>query len=232
MLVVEGSDGHLYRSVDGGATWQKAEHHSAWGRGLVFADGDSTRLYRATAQGLFFSSDAGDTWEQAAGVIGQVQTTALGYADTDGHTILYAATNGGQAGTTGGARAGTRRAALGTSTTLVDAGVYRCVVVTPRVTLKLSGLRGGTVLRLHKYVTAKGEVTPSVLAGGQLKIQLQRWAHRWVTVKTVLRTIGSQGAYSWWYKPAKTGSYRLRVTTAKTATHLAAATSWHSFKVR
>ena len=93
-----GPDGYLYRSVDGGATWQKAAS-TAYGGVLVFVDGDSTRLYRATAQGLFFSSDAGDSWQQAAGVIGQVQTTALGYADTDGHTILYAATNGGQAGT-------------------------------------------------------------------------------------------------------------------------------------
>jgi photosystem II stability/assembly factor-like uncharacterized protein len=230
MVAVQAS-GQLYRSVDAGATWQKAKSTENGGTD-VFVDGDSTRLYRATAQGLVFSSDAGDSWEQAAGVIGRVQTTALGYADTDGHTILYAATNGGQAGTSGGVRAGTRRAALGTSTTMVDAGVYRCVVVTPHLTLKLSGLRGRTILRLRTYVTAKGVVAPSVLAGGAVKLQVQRWAHKWVAAKTVLRTIGSRGTYSWSYKPAKRGSYRLRVTIAKTATHLAATTSWHSFKVR
>ena len=75
-------------------------------------------------------------------------------------------------------------------------------------------------------------MTPSALAGGQVKIQVQRWAHRWVAVKTVLRAIASKGTYSWSYKPAKRGSYRLRVTLAKTATHMAATMSWHGFKVR
>jgi hypothetical protein len=115
---------------------------------------------------------------------------------------------------------------------MVDAGIYRCVVVTPHLTLKLSGLRGRTILRLRTYVTTKGVVTPSVLAGGTVKLQVQRWAHKWVTAKIALRTVASKGTYSWRYKPAKRGSYRLRVTIAKTATHLAAATSWHSFKVR
>ena len=111
MVAVEGQSGQFYRSVDDGATWQKAESTELGGVD-VFVDGDSTRLYRAAFQGLFFSSDAGDSWQRAAGAIGQVQTTALGYADADGHTILYAATNGGHAGTTGGATAATRRAAL------------------------------------------------------------------------------------------------------------------------
>jgi hypothetical protein len=115
---------------------------------------------------------------------------------------------------------------------MVDAGVYRCVVVTPHLTLKLSGLRGRTILRLRTYVTAKGVVTPSVLAGGTVKLQVQRWAHKWVAAKIALRTIGSKGGYNWSYKPAKRGSFRLRVTFARTATHLSGATSWHSFKVK
>ena len=115
---------------------------------------------------------------------------------------------------------------------MVDAGIYRYVVVTPKVTLKLSGLRGGTVLRFHTYVTAKGIVTPSVLAGGQVKLQWQRWVHKWVAVRTALRTIGSKGGYSWSYKPAKRGMYRLRVTIAKTATHGGAQTTWRKFKVK
>ena len=113
----------------------------------------------------------------------------------------------------------------------MGAGIYRYVVVTPRLTLKLSGLRGGA-LRLRRYVTAKGVVTPSVLAGGKVKLQVQRWVHRWVTVKTVLRTIGSSGAYSWRYKPAKKGSYRLRATVVKTATNTAVGTTWRKFKVK
>ena len=162
MVTVEGQSGHLYRSDDGGATWQEAKS-TEYGGVDVFIDGDSTRLYRATSQGLFFSSDAGDSWERAAGVVGQVQTTALGYADMDGHTILYAATNGGEAKTSGSAAAGTRRAAHATTTRLVGAGIYRNVVVTPKMTLKLSGLSRG-ILRLGKRVTAKGVVTPTSLA--------------------------------------------------------------------
>ena len=205
----------------------------------MFANNDSTRLYFASPQGLFFSSDAGDTWERAAGAFGQIQTTALGFANADGHTILYAATTGGEAEYRG-ATAATRRAALATTrlaapaatTKMVGAGIYRYVVVTPRLTLKLSGLKGGTVLRLRRYVTAKGVVTPSALAGGKVKCQVQRWVHRWATVKTVLRTIGSSGAYSWSYKPAKKGSYRLRATVIKTATNTAVRTTWRGFKVK
>ncbi len=230
MVAIEGQSGQFYRSVDGGATWQKAE--STQGGGVdVFVDGDSTRLYRATAQGLFFSSDAGDSWERAAGVIGQVQTTALNYADMDGHTIIYAATNGGEAKTSGTPAAGMRYAALATTTRLVGAGIYRNVVVAPKLTLKLSGLRR-SALRRGRYVTTKGVVTPGVLAGGKVKLQVQRWVHRWATVKTVLRTIGSKGGYSWRYKPAKRGSYRLRATIAKTATNTAVATTWRKFKVK
>ena len=134
VVAVEAS-GQLYRSVDGGATWQKAASTTAPGGVDVFVDGDSTRLYRATGQGLFFSSDVGDTWEPAAGVLGQVQTTALGYADADGHTILYAATNGGEAAaTTTGMSAKTPQRAPATSSTLVDAGIYRYVQLPPTIT--------------------------------------------------------------------------------------------------
>lgn len=68
-------------------------------------------------------------------------------------------------------------------------------------------------------------MTPSVLAGGKVKVQVQRWAHRWATVKTVLRTIGSSGAYGWSYKPAKRGSYCLRATVVKTTANTAVGTT-------
>ena len=105
------ASGQLYRSVDDGATWQKAEEHrcGAWTCSSTVTPRACTGL---PTQGLFFSSDAGDSWQRAAGVIGQVQTTALGYADADGHTILYAATNGGSAATTGGTTAAARAAPL------------------------------------------------------------------------------------------------------------------------
>ena len=232
MVTVEGQSGHLYRSVDDGATWQKAES-TEYGGVDVFVDGDSTRLYRATAQGLFFSSDAGDSWARAAGVIGQVQTTALGYGVADGHTILYAATNGGSAATTGGTLAAAPRAARAAATTLVGAGIYRYVALSaPKLTLKLSGLRSGA-LKLGRRLTVAGKVTPTNLAGSKVKLSVQRKrVRRWVTVTTVQRTISTTGAYSWRYKPARRGSYRVRTTIAKTTKTAAAATTWRTFKVK
>ncbi len=230
MVTVEAPSGYLYRSVDGGTTWQRAENAEEPGVGM-FADADSTRLYRGSGSGLFFSQNAGDSWTRAAGAFGGLQIMALGYADAYGHTIIYAATNGGETGTSSSAAAGTRREALATTTRMVDAGIYRYVVVGPKLTLKLSGLRR-SALRRGRYVTTKGVVTPGVLAGGKVKLQVQRWVHRWATVKTALRTIGSKGGYSWRYKPAKRGSYRLRATIAKTATNTAVATTWRKFKVK
>ncbi len=232
MVAVEGQSGYLYRSVDDGATWQRADS-TEYGGTDVFVDGDSTRLYRATAQGLFFSSDAGDSWQRAAGVIGQVQTTALGYADADGHTILYAATNGGSAATTAGTLAAAPRTARAAATTLVAAGVYRYVALSaPKLTLKLSGLRSGA-LRLGRRLTVAGKVTPASLAGSKVKLSVQRKrVRRWVTVTTAQRTIAATGAYGWRYKPVRRGSYRLRTTIAKSTKTAATATTWRTFKVK
>jgi hypothetical protein len=198
----------------------------------VFVDGDSTRLYRAAFQGLFFSSDAGDSWRRAAGAIGQVQTTALGYADVDGHAILYVATNGGHTGASGGAAAASSRRDAAPASTLVNAGVYRYVVVTPTLTLKLSGLRGGA-LKLGRRVTAKGAVTPTSLAGAKVTLIVQRRQNgHWRKVTSLTRTIGAGGAYGWTYRPAKTGAYRVRATIAKSGTNMAARTTWRTFRVK
>jgi hypothetical protein len=48
----------------------------------------------------------------------------------------------------------------------------------------------------------------------------------------VVRTISTSGAYSWSYKPARRGSYRLRVTIGKTTGATAASTTWRTFKVK
>ena len=231
MAAVEGQSGQFYRSVDDGATWQRAESTEVGGVD-VFVDGDSTRLYLATVQWLFFSSDAGDSWQRAAWVIGQVHTTALGYGVADGHTILYAATNGGRATTSGGTLAAAPRTARAAATTMVGAGIYRYVVLpAPKLTLKLSGLRSGA-MRLGRRVTAKGRVTPTSLAGSKVKLSVQKKrGARWVTLKRVARTISITGAYSWKYKPVRSGAYRMRATIAKTAAHTAARTKWRLFKV-
>ena len=88
-------------------------------------------------------------------------------------------------------------------------------------------------MRLGKRVTAKGTVTPASLAGSKVKLTVQkRKGARWVTVKSVARTISLTGAYSWKYKPARRGAYHMRATIAKTAAHAAATTKWRTFRVK
>ena len=95
---------------------------------------------------------------------------------------------------------------------------YVKAIVTPKLTLKLSGLTSGAV-KLGKSVTAKGTVTPTSLAGSKVKLTVQqKKGGKWVKVKSAPRTIGATGAYSWKYKPAKTGAYRMQATIAETAT--------------
>ena len=193
----------------------------------MFVDGDSARLYRGTGEGLFFSTDVGDSWTRAAGAFGRLQIMAVDYAVMDGHAIVYAATNGGQAGTS----ATTSRQATAATSAPVLAGIYRYVVVTPKVTLKLSGLSGGA-LRLGRRLAARGFVTPSALAGGKVTLTVQRRQNgAWRKVKTVLSTVRAGGAFSWTYRPAKRGGFRVQATFAKTATNMTATTKWRTFKV-
>jgi len=231
MVVVEAGSFCAYRSLDGGATWQKARNDGGGSIDYMFADGDSTRLY-AAGRGLCFSSDAGDAWEPAAGAFGRLQIFALGYADAGDHTIIYAATNGGQVGAVKSAARATSERADTTASTPVAAGVYRYVVVTSTVTLKLSGLRRGA-LRLGKRVTARGVVTPTSLAGNKVTLTVQRRHNgHWLRVSSLKRTISAGSTYSGTYKPARTGSYRMRSTVVPTATNTAARTTWHGFKVK
>jgi photosystem II stability/assembly factor-like uncharacterized protein len=102
----------------------------------------------------------------------------------------------------------------------------------PTITLKLSGLKSGAV-KLGKSVSAGGLVTPTSLAGSKvtLTVQLKKGA-KWVKARTFSAAIASTGAYSWKFKPAKKGAYRVQATIAKTATHAAVTTKWLAFKVR
>ena len=102
----------------------------------------------------------------------------------------------------------------------------------PHLTLKLSGLKGDA-LKLGNRLTAKGTATPLSLAGSKVTLTVQcKQGGKWRKAKTVTRTIGASGTYSWKYKPAKKGSYRIQATIAKTATHTAAKTKWLKFKVK
>ena len=105
------------------------------------------------------------------------------------------------------------------------------VVVTPQLTLKLSGLTSGAVM-LGKSVTAKGTVTPTSLAGSKVKLIVrQKKGGKWRKAARRTATITAKGTYSDTYAPAKKGRYRIEATVAKTATHTAATTAWRAFTV-
>jgi photosystem II stability/assembly factor-like uncharacterized protein len=242
VVIAETQDSDIYRSWDQGETWELANdvgQRVGGGAGYLFAGGDSTRLYAASYGGLNFSSNAGATWAAAAGAFGRLQILAIAAGKTaEGRVVLYTATSGSEE--TGGAATGpairtpargATRAARG-ATAVLDAGVYRYVVVAPKAKLGLSGLRAG-VLRLRSRVTVKGTITPAALAGDKATMQVQRHKGRhWVKAATSTRTIASGGRTTWKYRPVVRGAYRVRLTMAKTATHAAMQTRWRSFRVR
>ena len=219
-----------YRSTDGGTTWHRMQ--GGYGN-YLFAGGDSTRLYASDPTGLCFSSDMGDTWTRAAGAFGTLPILALASGEAGGQTILYAATSGGAAGATTGASADAPRVARTATSALVRAGIYRYALLpAPTLSLKLSGLKRGA-LKLGRSVTASGKVTPSRFARSKVKLTVQRKRGRkWVRVKSVTRAGSRRGVYSWKYKPARRGSFRLQATIAATTKSAAAATKWRTFKVK
>ena len=112
-----------------------------------------------------------------------------------------------------------------------SAASFALIPVTPDLTLKLSGLKGGA-LKFGKSVTARGALRPTSLAGSRVTLIVQRkQGSKWRKVTTLTRTISAGGAYSDTCKPAKKGSYRMEATIAKAATHTAAATKWLTFRV-
>ena len=114
----------------------------------------------------------------------------------------------------------------------MPAGVYRYVLVpTPRVTLTLGGLKAGA-LGLGNRVAVKGTVKPSRLAGGKIRLTVERWKGRWAPVRIVTRAISATRTYGWSYRPSARGAYRLRASIAKSATNTSATTSWRKFRVK
>ena len=108
--------------------------------------------------------------------------------------------------------------------------VTRAALITPTLTLTLSGLKSG-VLKLGKSVTAQGTVTPTSLAGGVVTLTVQRKQNgTWHRVASLAQTITASGTYSGTYKPAKPGSYRIKATMAQTVTNTTATTGWLTFK--
>ena len=139
------------------------------------------------------------------------------------------------AGTPGGLVGSVRLLATSTGSPEISDEVEVAVYVespAPTVTLKLSGLKGGAVKR-GGVVTATGAVTPLGLAGSRVTLSVQRkTGATWVELKATFASISPKGKYSWKYKPAKKGTYRMQAMTAKTITLAAATTKWLAFTVK
>ena len=107
---------------------------------------------------------------------------------------------------------------------------------TPTLTLGLSGLTRGAV-RLGHTVSMAGKVTPTDMAGQNVRLTVQRWlVHqaRWPVTGDSLfvnRTITATGAYSWKYTPKHPGLYRVQAKIANTSAYNAAITDWRRFRV-
>ena len=249
-------------TTNGGATWSAqglgAESSGTLTglNGIAFADAthgwavgatyDSE--YNTTGNVIFATVNGGATWSpQSSGSTASLNDVAFtdathGWAVGPDGTIL-ATTNGGatwnpqSSGSSAwlydvastDANHGWAVGAGGTILATSTGGPTPTPTAT--VTLKLSGLRSGA-MKLGRRVTAKGTVTPTRLAGSKVKLTVQKRGARWVTLKSVARTISASGAYSWKYKPARRGAYRMRATIAKTVAHTAATTKWRTFKVK
>ena len=155
-ILFVGTEQGPYRSLDGGATWESVQNPPDGVAGYMFVDGDSTRLYAGSGYGLFYSSDAGESWHHSAGAIGSLAVKELGYTMATGHAILYAATTGGEVKESAGVAAGTPREAAATASTLVDAGVYRRAVVPASPAFSSAPLEDGWVLESGKQSNAGG----------------------------------------------------------------------------
>lgn len=132
----------LYVSEDGGMTWTP----TAFGGGhnvqdILFTSGSPRVLYDAAQQGLYRSTDGGQSWQRAAGALGRVPVYCLDAAEAEGRVILYAGTTGGQVQTD----AAQTMDRAGTDSTLVNAGVYRYTTRLPTEHVYLP-----LVLRAHE----------------------------------------------------------------------------------
>jgi photosystem II stability/assembly factor-like uncharacterized protein len=118
----------LYVSANHGLTWTRVI--SSWNvpnaAGIVFAGADPPALYATGVQeGLLRSPDGGETWQPAAGVLGQIPVYSLATATDTGRVFVYAGTTGGWVEETESQFPSPTALDATAEETLVTAGVYR-----------------------------------------------------------------------------------------------------------
>jgi hypothetical protein len=160
-------------SADGTASWSRVGDLFYNGgipiHSFRFVDHDSNRMYAATWAGLYFSGDTGVTWTPAAGALGHVQVTTVADTAIDGHTLLYAATTGGDAAAIWNpsvtppameSKAATSRAvgAAPATSDLVGAGIYRRAQVPTSKTFYSTGSWDGWILE-SSHTSSRGGST-------------------------------------------------------------------------
>ena len=113
----------LYFSEDHGLSWTEAP--SPLGHLIVeqilCTEDEPSVLYAATNEGLLRSADGAQSWERAAGVLGQIPIYSLATVTATDRVILYAGTTGGYV-ESGAAQ---ELSLTNNDGTLVNAGVYR-----------------------------------------------------------------------------------------------------------
>jgi hypothetical protein len=102
--------------------------------------------------------------------------------------------------------------------------------ITTSVSLKVAP----TSIKLKKSVTATGAVTPVVdLVGIKVALKAEiKVGKAWKKSGANLATVSATGTYSWTYKPAKKGTYRMTATIVATTDYKGSKSPTRAFKVK
>jgi hypothetical protein len=109
-------------------------------------------------------------------------------------------------------------------------GVPSIDPITTAVSLKVAP----TSIKLKKTVKATGTVTPAAdLAGIKVALKAEiKVGKAWKKAKTTSSVVSATGTYSWTYKPAKKGTYRMTATIVATTEHKGSKSPTRAFKVK
>ena len=109
-------------SSDQGVTWSEVANPSeSHLNQMLFLRGSPSILYVATGAGLYRSVDGAQTWQRAAGALGQLEIWSLAGTTIGDRQILYAASVGGAVDSSA-MQTGSQ---VQSNETLINAGVYR-----------------------------------------------------------------------------------------------------------